>query len=322
MRTIFIAVVLALSMPTDPAAGPKGFLSDFWAEKWKYQTYPFEMHWGYVDRLSPGSRDPSKLMAMDGEISISDGDPKTKEGIHLISALLFEHDGRYEEGRNDAVHWPGEDSSRVRWRSSTTDDWDGIAVRFFWEKGTNPTIRIATSQWTAEVPASRLAELRGLVEIGRAGQRLEMGLFFALSWKVYDLTLEWGYNPDGSPAALPVASWDGSMTLSEGGIKLIKARKFEGNGVISTRGELDPVVQWRSAASGSHRNRHAADGLAINVIAPKGTAPLLRIRFDRSEEEFEFPLPSGFRDVHRLYDTSIPGQKVHLHLHWCWFKQG
>lgn len=150
--------------------------------------YQFELHWGFVHTLGPDSGDPALLLPFDGRVSISDGDASTTEGVHLISALLFETGGAYEKGRADSVTEPRDQCWAVEnaglycpwiaWRSATTSDWDGIAFTFRWVRGTDPVVRFETSQSTWEAPMSRLQREAGLRDLGPQSQQLETGQFF------------------------------------------------------------------------------------------------------------------------------------------------
>lgn len=291
-----------------------------------------EMHWGFPQALEPAQPEADLWLPMDGRITISDGDPDTREGVRVISALLFEHGGSYEEGRADALQVPNREAWTdpasgltyvpwVAWRSATTTDWDGIAVRFRWEKGTNPTVTIETSQWSVSLPAEELKSLPRLVEIGPQGQTLEMGRFFTLTYKVYDLALEWGYDidldEDGVPSGETVA-WDGSLSVDQGGLYLLKPRGFEEGDEILPRGELDPVIPWRTTTEDVENPRAAADGIALNIVAPRGSRPVLTVVVNG--EELQFQLPARFRDAAEELVLDSQGHFVRGHLHWCWWK--
>jgi len=304
--------------------------------------YPFELHWGFVHTLGPDSGDPALFLPFDGRVSISDGDASTTEGVHLISALLFESGGAYEAGRDDSVTQPNEQCWRVgnaglycpwiAWRSATTNDWDGIAFAFRWARGTDPLVRFETSQGTWEVPISRLQQEAGLRDLGPQGQQLETGRFFTLAYRVYDLLLQWGYNraedsnPDGPAMLVP---WDGSLTLSAGGIRLVKTQKFESGGRyeegrddrVLEREDLSPVVAWRSSTLDPTRRDKESDGLALNFVVPRGEDASVVLEMVTGGRR-EFALPSRFRDVHQEWMVDEEGHGVHGHLHWCWFKEG
>ncbi len=301
------------------------------------ETYQLEMHWGFVDRLSNSAGNTSLFMPFDGSITIDDGNPATKEGIHLISALLFESGGSYAEGRDDAIqkrrdNWAlREFDPQITWRSSTTDDWDGIALAFHYERGTDPVVKINTTHYYTAMPISQLKKLHRTIKIGSAGQKLEIGRFFNLSYRVYDLAIGWGYNrtmdqnPEGAPM---LVQWDGSIEIDEGTIVLMRKISFENrtrnyakgmDDSVYARGEHDPSISWRSSTLDNLERGSEADGLALNFVVPRGVNPNVTIKFDNGYER-KFALPPRFRDVHMEQWLDEEGHFVHAHLHWCWFK--
>lgn len=306
----------------------------------RQQASSLELHWGFVHTLGPASGEPTLLLPFDGQVSISDGDDTTTEGVHLISALLFESGGSYEEGRDDSVTQPREQCWPVgnaglycpwiSWRSATTNDWDGIALTFRWAPGTDPVVRVETSQGTWEMPASQLPQSVESRELGPQGQELESGPFFTLAYRVYDLLLQWGYdraedrNPTGQPMLVP---WDGSLTLSAGGIRLLNAQRFESGGPyeegrddqVLERDDLSRVVAWRSSTLDPRRRAKEADGLALNFVVPQGERASVVLEMATGGQR-EFVLPARFRDVHQEWMVDEEGHGVHAHLHWCWFK--
>ncbi len=301
--------------------------------------YRVEMHWGFVRELGQATEDPALFLPMDGRIAISDGNADTREGIHIISALLFEAGGSYETGHGDSVEVPQERYRArggvfypwVAWRSATTADWDGMAVVLAWEQGTDPTVTIETSQWSTSIPASQLPTLAGFRSIGDDGQELETGRFFDLTYKVYDLTLEWGYNqaldqnPNGLPQHLMV--WDGSVSLSQGGIRFLHAIDFESGGrralgrddAILPREDLSPTLAWRSTTLDPLFRRQEKDGVAMNLVVPKGVTAAISVTIGPNFTR-QFILPAMNRDVHFEIPIDNQGHYVHGHLHWCWYK--
>lgn len=301
------------------------------------EVYQLEMHWGFVDRLRNSTNDASLFMPFDGTITIDDGNVSTKEGIHLISALLFESGGSYAEGRNDTIekridNWAlREFDPHITWHSSTTGDWAGIAVAFHYERGTDPIVTINTTQYYAQMPISQLKKLHKTIEIGSSGQRLEMGRFFNLSYRVYDLAIGWGYNKtsDENPTGTPMlVQWDGLISIDEGAIILMRKLSFENrtrnysrgmDDLAYERGEYDKTIAWRSSTLDNLRRGSEVDGLALNFVVPRGVNPNVSIKFSNGYER-SLALPPRFRDVHLEDKLNEEGHFVHAHLHWCWFK--
>jgi hypothetical protein len=272
-------------------------------------------------------------MPMSGSISISDGDEATEEGLHLISALLFESGGAWEKGLADDIDLPPYWTPSVEWRSATTDDWDGLAVNFRWEKGTDPVITIQTDQWSGQFRASELREMLRepqVMDIGDQGQKLEIGQFFTLSYRVYDMRLEWGYDPakDGDPAHQPRPTvWDGSLRLSQGGIRLLATLRFEQDGDyrqsrddrVLTHADLGSELSWRSSTLDPLRRRKELDGLALNYVVPRGAEATVTLDLAEYGQE-AIALPHRFQDIHWEKEVDGYGHYIHAHLHWCWFK--
>lgn len=302
------------------------------------RRYRLEMHWGFVYQLGEGTDAPALLLPMDGQISIADDDPATREGIHLVGALLFEADGAYQQGRDDEVMLPqggysvegvGHFYPWVGWRSATTDDWDGMGVFLAWQRGSNAIVTIQAGSWSARFPAEELVRQARVIDVGSAGQKLEIGPFFGLSYKVYDLLLQWGYEPstDANPAGpQALVSWDGSLALDQGGVRVLKTEGFEGGGSyergrndrLLPRQDLSPTVSWGSSTLDTRNGRAETDGLALNLVVPKGAVPPVHITVGGYQTELQ--LPRQFKDIHQEEEIDTEGHGVHLHLHWCWWK--
>lgn len=292
-------------------------------------SYQFEMHRGFIERLESSINDASLLMPMDGTITIDDGNESTKEGIHLISALLFEADDGIEKRRDN---WTlREFDPNITWHSSTTGDWDGIAVAFHYERGTDPIVTINTAQYYTVMSISQLKKLHKTIVIRSAGQKLEMGRFFDLSYRVYDLAIGWGYNrtSDENPNGAPMlVQWDGSISIDEGAIILMRKLSFENKArnysrgmddLVYERGEYDRSIAWRSSTLDNIKRGSEVDGLALNFVVPRGANPNVTLKFDNGYER-SFALPPRFRDVHMEQMLDEEGHFIHTHLHWCWFK--
>lgn len=301
------------------------------------EAYQFEMHWGFVDRLANSTTNTSLFMPFDGTITIDDGNPETKEGIHLISALLFESGGSYAEGKSDAIekrrdNWAlREFDPRITWRSSTTGDWDGIALAFQYERGSDPIVTINTTHYYVQMSMSQLKKLHPTIEIGSAGQKLEIGRFFNLSYRVYDLAIGWGYNrtSDKNPSGAPMlVQWDGTISIDEGAIVLMRKVSFENrtrnysrgmDDAVYERGEYERSLAWRSSTIDDIKRGSEVDGLALNFVVPRGVNPKVSIEFNNGYQR-DFALPPRFRDMHLEQELDKEGHFVHAHLHWCWFK--
>ncbi len=292
----------------------------------------FEMHWGFTEALAVAEDEPSLWLPMDGRIAIDDGDPATSEGIHIISALLFEDDGTYEGGRDDTVTAPEDEAwivtgtgyfyPWVSWESATTNDWDGMAVSLNWEQGTDPTVTVETDQWTASSPASELRDLATTVSIGGSGQTLEAGEFFTLAWKVYDLALTWGYNPqldESADTLFQTNEWNGSVAIDSGALYVMHTQNFElADDTVAARGELDPSVSFSTVTADAQNKRGAIDGLALNIIAPRDSRPTLTLTVNGETQQVT--LPRHFQDIVKDFSMDSDGHFVQGHLHWCWWK--
>ncbi len=285
-------------------------------EMWDFS---YEMHWGMLGALTPPTDDPDLRLSVDGKVTITDGDPDTQEGIHIISAQLFESDDRVDSPprseafeENGGIFYPW-----IAWRSATTTDWDGMAFRLRFTKGTDPTVRIETSVWEREFKASELHKHSEVISIGDDGQSLEMGRFFDLTYKVYDLALSWGFL-DESEASGPT-DWDGSITFAGGGINVFATKSFEEEDSIIQEPELGPTLSIVSTNTPGS-NRHAGgDGLALNLVAPRELSrPELRISVAGVDETFI--LPARPADREEIMENP-GGGVVKAHLHWCWFKR-
>lgn len=298
----------------------------------------FEMHWGFTDQLEVAEDAPEFWLPMNGRISIDDGDPSTVEGIHIISALLFEDSGSLASGTDDFVTVPQDQGWTVTgtgyfypwvsWESATTTDWDGMAVSLRWDPGTDPTVTVQAGDWSASVSATQLGTLASVQPTGPAGQTLEIGEFFNLTWKVYDLALTWGYNPeaDQSPDTLYMTNeWNGSVTVDTGALYVMKTQNMEAGSsqqampdAIAPRGELDATVSFSSVTSDVTNKQGAIDGIGVNIIAPRGSRPVLTVRLNGDTEQVQ--LPRRFRDVVRDFSLDSDGHFLQGHLHWCWWK--
>jgi hypothetical protein len=304
------------------------------------EDFRYELHWGFAFDLGPATPDPTLMLPMDGRIQIDDGDPNTREGVHIIGAQLFEADGSYETGHGDRVIRPsGETAFReaggvffpwIAWRSSTTDDWDGMAVRFRYERGTDPLITIEVGDWSATMRASELRQLSQVVPIAEAGQVLEMGPFFTLAYRLYDMDLYWGYKPQSestSPTEPTLVVWDGGLSISAGGIRIMGTRNMESGGSrergkddeIVQEMDLSPSIAWRSTTLDVPFPRAATDGLALTFVVPR-EAENVTITGTFGETTLSTVLPWRWRDVERVVPVDDEGHFVHAHLHWCWFK--
>lgn len=297
-----------------------------------------EMHWGFANELEVAKDVPDLWLPMDGRIGIDDGDPSTTEGVHIISALLFENGGSYASGLDDSVTVPEDQGWTVTgtgyfypwvsWQSATTTDWDGMAVSLKWDPGTDPSVTVEAGNWSASVPATQLGTLASVQPAGQAGQTLEIGEFFNLTWKVYDLALTWGYNTEADQNAdtlYMTNEWSGSVTVDTGAIYVMKTQNMETSSsqqavpdAIAPRGELDTTVSFRSATSDVTNRQGAIDGIGINIIAPRGSRPVLTVTLNGKTEEVQ--LPPHFRDVVRDFSLDSDGHFLQGHLHWCWWK--
>ena len=295
--------------------------------KWKppidpqqYEGFRLELHWGMVDRLGYRTDNRPLFLPMNGRIVIGGGDPR-QGAIHLISALLFESDGEYQAGRGDRV-LPREDYTPIiAWQSATTDDWDGIAVAIHWPRGTNPPVRIETDQWSIELPARDLRTFQKVIPIGRDGQALEVGRFFTLRYKVYDLALQWGsgHDEEGRPIHPLPYDLSGRVDLSQGGIRAVGPLRPGGSGVRQPADLTSSLEFSYAATDGQGLTRRATQGIGLNLIVPQGVKPMVRVALSGGEVR-EFTLPEHFQSLHHEIPLDPQGNFVHAHLHWCWFK--
>ncbi|MFQ5855859.1 MAG: hypothetical protein ACE5LU_09480 [Anaerolineae bacterium] len=306
----------------------------------KMEDFRYELHWGFVLELGPATPDATLMFPMDGRIRIDDGDANTREGVHIIGAQLFEADGAYETGHSDRVIKPPRDTAFheaggvfypwIAWRSSTTDDWDGMAVRFRYERGTDPLITIEAGDWSATMHASELRELSQVIPVADAGQALEMGPFFTLAYRLYDMDLFWGYEPDPATDLQidpELQIWDGGLSISDGGIRTMGTRNMESGG-SRERGADDAVIQevdlsdsisWRSTTVDVPVSRVATDGLAVTYVVPRD-AVHVTISGTFGDTTLSAVLPERWRNAERVVPVDDNGHFVHAHLHWCWFK--
>ncbi|MFQ5592523.1 MAG: hypothetical protein ACE5HA_00005 [Anaerolineae bacterium] len=306
----------------------------------RMEDFRYELHWGFVFELGPATPDSTLMLPMDGRIQIDDGDSDTREGVHIIGAQLFEADGTYEEGHRDRVITPPRDTAFreaggvfypwVAWQSSTTDDWDGMAVRFRYEAGTDPLITIETGDWSAAMPASELRELSQVVPLIEEEQELEMGPFFTLAYRLYDMDLYWGYEPEhetGLPADHELQVWDGGLSISDGGIRIMGARNMESGGSrergmddeVLQEADLSSGIEWRSTTLDVSFRRAATDGLAVTFVVPREASDVT-INGTFGETTLSEVLPEHWRDAERIVPVDDEDHFVHGHLHWCWFK--
>lgn len=329
-------VLLSLAAAGMASAGPvhgptpRGGMEDF----------RYELHWGFVFELGPATPDATLMLPMDGRVQIDDGDPNMREGVHIIGAQLFEADSTYETGHGDRVITPPRDTAFheaggvfypwVAWRSAITDDWDGMALRFRYTRGTDPLITIQAGDWSVTMRASELRELEQIIPVGGGGQGLEMGPFFTLAYRLYDMDLFWGYDPEHttSELAAPVLQvWDGGLSISDGGIRIMGTRNMESGG-SRERGDDDEVIQevdlssgiaWRSTTLDVPFQRVATDGLAVSFVVPRDAGDVA-ITGAFGDTALSYVLPERWRDVERIVLVDDAGHFVHGHLHWCWFK--
>lgn len=298
-----------------------------------------EMHWGFTDGLEEAADTAGLVLPMDGAIAIDDGDSDTQEGIHLISALLFESGGAATAGRADSVavveegSWVQENTGyfypSISWTSATTTDWDGMAVSLKWEEGTEPTVTVDAGDWSAAVPAGELATLTGTTEAGPAGQTLEIGEYWTLTYKVYDLALRWGYDPsldaDGS-ADKQETAWEGSASVAEGAIYVMGTAQFEATAgspqtaadALDARAELDSSVSFTTYTGDVAGKAGAIDGVNVNIVAPQGSRPTLTLSVNGTTEGFR--LPEHFQDRQETIELDEGGHFITGHIHWCWWK--
>jgi len=110
------------------------------------------------------------------------------------------------------------------------------------------------------------------VELPRAGEKpVTLRLDAKPQPEVYRIRFVWGYldglNPEGEFAA-----WNGSISVSEGAMKLLRTVQFEhggrfingGNDKVYPQKERD-TLSWRSSTTG------ARDGVVVLVVVPAGT---------------------------------------------------
>lgn len=299
----------------------------------------FEMHWGFTDGLEAAEDAAHLVLPMDGSITIDDGDPDTQEGIHLISALLFESGGVAAAGRADSVDvaeegvWIQQNTGyfypSISWTSATTTDWDGMAVSLQWDKGADPAVTVEAGDWSATVPASELGTLTATMEAGSAGQTLEIGEYWTLTYKVYDLALRWGYDPsldaDGS-ADKQETAWEGTVSVDDGAVYVMRTDHFEtaatsfqeSDDVIAGRGELDDTLSFTAYTADVNAKPGAIDGVSVNIVAPKGSQPTLTLSVNGTTSEFH--LPEHFQDRQETIELDEGGHFITGHIHWCWWK--
>ena len=294
--------------PLEPVPG-RGRKNDF----------SYEMHWGMLGELTPAADEPDLELAVDGKITFTDDDPDTEEGIHIISAQLFELDDSVDHPpwREAFRNTGGTFFQWISWESTTTTDWDGMAFRLHWAEGTDPTIRIETSVWDGELEVSELRNHSEVLSVGDDGQSLEMGEFFQLTYKVYDLAVTWGFLDESEVSG--ATDWNGSITLEGGGIHLFGTNSFEAEDEVIQDGDLSPTLSWQSTTTTGSDFQQAADAMSLNLVAPTEVSrPELRISVGGIEESFSLPArPADWVEVIEVSD----GGTFRGHVHWCWFKE-
>lgn len=128
--------------------------------------------WGYLEQPTP----EVQVMTQQDTFTPWNGFVQvTKGGVAVKQLLSWERGGTYENGTNDFVY-PRDNILTVEWRSSVTNDWDGLVVMLCLPQRGEPLphVTIHTDQWTN---VYGLDELRGLdktYEIPSIGQAIEV----------------------------------------------------------------------------------------------------------------------------------------------------
>jgi hypothetical protein len=166
---------------------------------------------------------------------------------------------------------------REKLRNATAALKENLAARGITITATAPDgyFEAAAANGTAAVVALAPGYTAGrlLVDVPAAGGPVELRLDAKPEPAVYRLKLVWGYidemNPEGK-----FTSWNGSITVSEGKVSLVRTVQFEHGGRFARGGndkvfkqQTDDTVSWRSSTT------VARDGVVVDIMVRPGSDP-------------------------------------------------
>ncbi len=133
-----------------------------------------DLRWGNLER--PSIDDAMTVEIEDEAFTPWNGFVQaTKGAVGVRMVHDWERGGDYEDGEDDFVY-PRDNRLTVEWRSSVTDDWDGLTVVICLPTrgGPMPHVTIHTDQWTHVYSLRELDGLHETYDIPRIGQSIEV----------------------------------------------------------------------------------------------------------------------------------------------------
>jgi hypothetical protein len=100
----------------------------------------------------------------------------SRGGVTLKTVLNWEKGGDYGDGKDDFVY-PRNNKLTIEWRSSTTDDWDGVVTVacFPMMRGMPlPHVTIHTDQWSHVYSLDELRGLNETYQVDRLGHEVQV----------------------------------------------------------------------------------------------------------------------------------------------------
>jgi hypothetical protein len=223
----------------------------------------------------------------------------TRGGVKLVRTLLFERGGEYRFGGDDLIY-PRNNQFTLEWRSSTTVHWDGILAVVVVPKMDDPMphVTLHTDQWSRVFRAPQLIGLHARIPTDDLGHEIEINGFRVEMDRdmgeiaILKVMVRWGYleqpeddesaiddpqvpenhgDDDGEYAMVP---WDGFLSTTKGGVKLVRPLLFESGGDYDHGGDdlVYPrnnrfTLEWRSSTT-THW-----DGVLVAIAVPVRAIP-------------------------------------------------
>jgi len=135
------------------------------------------VRWGYLDERPSPDSEMTMPETQDGDFATWNGFVEvSRGGVALKTVLNWEKGGDYRDGKDDFVY-PRNNRLTVEWRSSTTDDWDGVvAVACFpVTRGMPlPHVTIHTDQWSHVYSLDELRGLNETYQVDRLGHEVQV----------------------------------------------------------------------------------------------------------------------------------------------------